>query len=263
MREHGAGNLKTNHTLSSLVSMMMWKPGTAKPPSSSTGNAALPLPPNSGKPITATNQASLSKKLSTATMGMRFMKRKNNNDTNNNSNKIVDERRAVSAPAVTNARQIIDTKGSHDTTTTNIDDTRNNTHNNNSNGSSDANIRKRAIDEMMTTTKLQQQQTSTSNYGGQVIIELASVVDMYGTGSDIIGRRSFGGFHKSSMTTYDTALKRRADDSRTRNTNSHITDEELLKRYEKYVDNDGGVRDSGNRGGGGGRSGRKEKRKRN
>ena len=102
----------------------------------------------------------------------------------------------------------------------------------------------------------QQQQTSKlSNDDGRVIIELASVVDMYGTGSDIIGRRSFGGFRKSSMTTYDTALKRRTDDeySRTKNTNSLITDEELLERYEKYVDNGG----SGDRGGGGGSRNRK------
>jgi hypothetical protein len=103
----------------------------------------------------------------------------------------------------------------------------------------------------------QQQQTSKlSNNDERVIIELASVVDMYGTGSDIIGRRSFGGFRKSSMTTYDTALKRRTDDEygRTKNTNSLITDEELLERYEKYADNGG----PGDRGGGkgGGRNGR-------
>ena len=70
----------------------------------------------------------------------------------------------------------------------------------------------------------------------------------------------------SSITTYDTALiKRRTDneDSRTKNTNS-LTDEELLERYEKYVDNGG----SGDRGGGGGSRNkgiscsRKEKRKR-
>ena len=109
---------------------------------------------------------------------------------------------------------------------------------------------------MISTTQQQQQQASKlSNNDGRVIIELASVVDMYGTGSDNIGRRSFGGFRKSSMTTYDTALKRRTDDEygRTKNTNSLITDEELLERYEKYVDNGG----PGDRGGGnGGRNGR-------
>ena len=71
---------------------------------------------------------------------------------------------------------------------------------------------------------------------------------MYGVGSDIIGRRSFGGFHKSVRTTWDTAIKQRADSAaRANNTKSHITDEELLERYEKYVK--------------GGRSGEKDKRK--
>ena len=85
-----------------------------------------------------------------------------------------------------------------------------------------------------------------------IILELASVVDMYGVGSDIIGRRSFGGFHKSVRNTYDTALKRRTDDhARSQNTKHQITDDELLERYEKYV-----------KGGGSGNRGRKEKRKR-
>ena len=86
-----------------------------------------------------------------------------------------------------------------------------------------------------------------------IILELASVVDMYGVGSDIVGRRSFGGFHKSVKNTYDTALKRRTDDhARSQNTKHQITDEELLERYEKYVKG-GNI---------GSNRGRKEKRKR-
>ena len=86
---------------------------------------------------------------------------------------------------------------------------------------------------------------------------------MYGIGSDIIGRRSFGGFHNSVRMTWDTALKQRTDSAAmVNNTKSHITDEELLERYEKYV--------KGGRGGGGGggerkdggRDKRKQKRKR-
>ena len=77
---------------------------------------------------------------------------------------------------------------------------------------------------------------------------------MYGVGSDIIGRRSFGGFHKSVRTTWDTALKQRTDSAaRANNTKSQITDEELLERYERYVKGGGG---------GGGRDKRKQKRKR-
>jgi hypothetical protein len=81
-----------------------------------------------------------------------------------------------------------------------------------------------------------------------IILELASVVDMYGVGSDLVGRRSFGGFHKSVMNTWDTALKQRADEAtRTKNTKNHITDEELLERYEKYVKGRGGVETDGSR----------------
>jgi len=98
-----------------------------------------------------------------------------------------------------------------------------------------------------------------STSDGMIILELASVVDMYGVGSDVVGRRSFGGFHKPVRTTWEAALKRRTDDdARTKNTKNHITDEELLERYEKYVK--GG---RGGEGGGSGKRGRKDKRKRN
>ena len=50
-----------------------------------------------------------------------------------------------------------------------------------------------------------------SAFDGGTILELASVVDMYGTGSDVVGRRSFGGFHKAVKNTWDAALKRRMD----------------------------------------------------
>lgn len=94
-------------------------------------------------------------------------------------------------------------------------------------------------------------QSSSSNDNDTIILQLASVVDMYGVGSDIIGRRSFGGFHKSVQTTWDTALKQRTDSAaRVNNTRSHVTDDELLERYERYVK------------GGGGRDKRKQKRKR-
>jgi len=95
---------------------------------------------------------------------------------------------------------------------------------------------------------------SQSSNDNTIILQLASVTDMYGVGSDIIGRRSFGGFHKSVRTTWDTALKQRTDSAaRANNTKSQITDEELLERYERYVKGGGG---------GGGRDKRKQKRKR-
>jgi hypothetical protein len=89
-----------------------------------------------------------------------------------------------------------------------------------------------------------------------IMLEIATVVDMYGQGSDIIGRRSFGGFHKSVRATWDEALQKRTnEDARRRHTKEHITDEELLKRYERYVK-------KGRDKAGDGDSGRKDKKKR-
>jgi len=85
-------------------------------------------------------------------------------------------------------------------------------------------------------TSLLSSNKSNKNTNNTIKLQLASVVDMYGIGSDIIGRRSFGGFHKSVRSTWETALQQRTDSAaRERNTRSHITDEELLERYEKYV----------------------------
>ena len=146
-------------------------------------------------------------------MGMRFMQRKKK-DSSSSTNPVMHQ----------NNNKIHTNKNAH-----NIDRKREN--------------RERSKDD----------EQSTSHNNEVIILELASVVDMYGVGSDIIGRRSFGGFHKSVKNTYDTALKRRTDDhARSQNTKHQITDEELLERYEKYVK---GGNINSNRG-------RKEKRKR-
>lgn len=188
----------------------MWKPGSAKPVGASN-NAKSP-----------SNGGSSAKKLSTSTMGMRFMQRK----SKGTSDKAVIQN-AVAARKGTNRN--------HTTSRSPVD-------------------RKRVSEDI----SKDEQSTSpnTTSNDGVIILELASVVDMYGVGSDIIGRRSFGGFHKSVKNTYDAALKRRVDDeARTNNTKAHITDEELLARYEKYVK-------GGSKSGGSGNRGRKEKRKR-
>ena len=70
------------------------------------------------------------------------------------------------------------------------------------------------------------------------ILQMATVVDIYGPASDLIGRRSFNGFHKSIGATWDEAYKRRTESEGRRNKkgeSSKISDEELLRRYEKYV----------------------------
>ncbi len=131
--------------------------------------------------------------------------------------------------------------------------TNNNINNNSNSNSADGNLERKRDH-----TAISSQSSSSSSNDNTIILQLASVVDMYGVGSDIIGRRSFGGFHKSVRTTWDTALKSRTDSAaRVNNTRSHVTDEELLERYERYV------KGGGNGGaGGGGRDNRKQKRKR-
>eukprot|EP00584_Thalassiosira_punctigera_P011540 CAMPEP_0172569678 /NCGR_PEP_ID=MMETSP1067-20121228/124518_1 /TAXON_ID=265564 ORGANISM="Thalassiosira punctigera, Strain Tpunct2005C2" /NCGR_SAMPLE_ID=MMETSP1067 /ASSEMBLY_ACC=CAM_ASM_000444 /LENGTH=180 /DNA_ID=CAMNT_0013361561 /DNA_START=185 /DNA_END=724 /DNA_ORIENTATION=- len=180
----------------------MWKPGTAKP-----NNDAPPKRQSntSGKGPKAAGGAP--KRLSSSTMGMRFMQRKNES-----KNREREEKKAAGQTAA--ARQ---SNGNH--ATSNEDD--------GAVGSNDHggdNDRKRESEEI-----------SQHEKSAQAILELASVVDMYGVGSDVVGRRSFGGFRKPVRTTWEAALKRRTDDDeRARNTKSHITDEELLERYEKY-----------------------------
>lgn len=202
---------------------MMWKPGTAKPDDAST------TPANSKQNGTSPKSGgSSSKKLSSATMGMRFMQRKVDSSS----------------------------KKQQDEVNKNLFAKKNNRHNNvksSSSPSTDGSNLERKRDHNSISSS---PSPSISNNNAPIILELASVVDMYGVGSDIIGRRSFGGFRKNVRNTWDAALKQRTDDAaRTNNTKNHITDEELLARYEKYVK--GGR--SGDKDGGGKR---KQKRKR-
>jgi hypothetical protein len=160
-------------------------------------------------------------------MGMRFMQRKNEP-----TNKGQEERRVVAAAARKMGRK----------SSTNSDTM-------NCNGNTDDGN----INEMCEGKEISKEKSPAT-----IMLELASVVDMYGVGSDVVGRRSFGGFHKSVMNTWDAALKRRDDDdTRTKNTKNHITDEELLERYEKYVKGRGSVETDGS-----GSRGRNETRKR-
>ena len=166
-------------------------------------------------------------------MGMRFMQRKAAGDSGTKSNNDGEKKKLFAA------------KNNNNSSSTNS----------NSN-SADGNMeRKRDHTAISTSPTPPTPPSQSSSNDNTIILQLASVVDMYGVGSDIIGRRSFGGFHKSVRTTWDTALKQRTDSAaRANNTRSHITDEELLERYEKYVKGGGG--------GGGGRDKRKQKRKR-
>lgn len=201
----------------------MWKPGTSRPVSNGDTEKVEKSKSHKGG-----GGGGSAKKLSSSTMGMRFMQRKNDAKSKEH-----DERKEVARAHSTrkHAASAISERGAND----------------------------RALDRKRASNDISKdERQSTNSDGGAIILELASVVDMYGVGSDVVGRRSFGGFHKSVRNSYDAALKRRVDDdARAKNTKAHITDEELLERYEKYVKGRGGDKQgSGNRG-------RKDKRKRN
>lgn len=73
---------------------------------------------------------------------------------------------------------------------------------------------------------------------------IATREDMYGLSAQIIGRRSFNKFNKSvedSWTMAYTAAKQELKDGKLEK--QHISDEELLKRYEKYVKGKGDMMD--------------------
>mmetsp|Transcript_30676 Transcript_30676/g.61272 ORF Transcript_30676/g.61272 Transcript_30676/m.61272 type:complete len:197 (+) Transcript_30676:275-865(+) len=176
----------------------MWRPGTSRP------TTAIEQPqgingdnPNDGRGGSA-------KKLSSATMGMRFMKRKA--EVSAFAKKQEDARKAVLQAAA-----------------------RKNTLNENRN-------RYKSTETKVHERKRHNESISADASNEFIILEAASVVDMYGVGADVVGRRSFGGFHKAVRSTWEEALKMRTDDdTRTKATFKHITDEELLQRYEKYV----------------------------
>ena len=197
----------------------MWKPGTSKP----QRQQQQPMKPDGSDAKSPDNNESKqpSKKLSTATMGMRFMQRKSL-DSNKKS------------PAANK-------KSSNDPGSSNRSSSQSNFQNESSStlkhyddGSATATAttksqRKRDIHTIITPPK----QDPT------ILLEMATVVDIYGTGSDLIGRRSFGGFHKSIGTTWEEAYRRRTESDVRKNHRGEninkISDEELLRRYERYV----------------------------
>lgn len=91
-------------------------------------------------------------------------------------------------------------------------------------------------------SKVNVPQEETLNSSVPIII--ASREDMYGLSARIIGRRSFNNFNKSvedSWTTAYSLARQELKDGKLEK--QHISDEELLKRYEKYVKGKGDMID--------------------
>ncbi|EJK60312.1 hypothetical protein THAOC_19354, partial [Thalassiosira oceanica] len=166
------------------------------------------------KPAPAASKA----KLSSSTLGMRFMQRKRNADKDGQ-----EEMRTAAA------------RKKEKSTTLSVSNT--------------------ASDDPAAHCQSDSRKRQFSTQNDLVRLELASVSDMYGI--DIVGRRSFGGYRKCVKSTWETALSRRNQDERRQKISKHhITDDELLDRYEMYVK-------QGRNGGNNMDSRRKEKRKRN
>lgn len=80
--------------------------------------------------------------------------------------------------------------------------------------------------------------------GGESVAYAAQVAtpsDMYGLQSDLIGRRSFGGYRPIVKETWNSALRawktgKAGNDEAGK---EHISDEELLRRYKHYVSGKG------------------------
>jgi hypothetical protein len=65
---------------------------------------------------------------------------------------------------------------------------------------------------------------------------VASQSDMHGIGANIIGRRSFNGFHKAVNTTWVSAVETLSpENSNGKTRKENISDEELLRRYQQHV----------------------------
>jgi hypothetical protein len=63
----------------------------------------------------------------------------------------------------------------------------------------------------------------------------ATPSDMFGAKSDLIGRRSFGGFRPRISETYKSACQAYEHGTSINDSKKHVSDEELLRRYKSYV----------------------------
>ena len=170
----------------------------------------------------------IKKKLSGATMGMRFMQRSSSNKNSSNSNhnhKISSSSASVDAIAK-------DEKLDEKLNVKNNDNNNNGEHDNSyqweMNNSKPQEQNQEQKEELLS--------SSTTASSSLFLFETASQSDMYGIRSEIIGRRSFNNFNKAVEETYQAAVySRRQQKLDKKMSREQISDEELLNRYEQYV----------------------------
>lgn len=217
----------------------MWKPGTADPrrvesgPSQRNifdgdidnrrnGGSAKPrVYTPTGSKINGSGRGSANvpaaKKLSGATLNMRFMQRKAETEAASERKRRTEEKMEVEVVGHTTTNN-----GSSNFLT--------------SSGDSGGNS---AVNYEQNRGELQESLIEASH---QLPTHIATDVDMYGVEADIIGRRSFGGYNKTVCDTWNSALLMRQQDNKKfsesmspNGTKLKLSDEELLKRYEDHV----------------------------
>ena len=170
----------------------MWKPGTAKPKSEALSEkdskeASWDVTPNGQGRLPAASSGSM-KKLSGATMGMRFMQRK---------------LEAEEARKMT--------------------------------------LQEREEREQMEWTAEQDNGDGPAEEEAAQRPQEATASDMYGLRSDLIGRRSFGGFRPSVNDRWKSAWNEWERKGKSSDKTLHISDDELLRRYKDYVTGKGEI----------------------
>eukprot|EP00568_Trieres_chinensis_P008606 CAMPEP_0183297400 /NCGR_PEP_ID=MMETSP0160_2-20130417/4711_1 /TAXON_ID=2839 ORGANISM="Odontella Sinensis, Strain Grunow 1884" /NCGR_SAMPLE_ID=MMETSP0160_2 /ASSEMBLY_ACC=CAM_ASM_000250 /LENGTH=218 /DNA_ID=CAMNT_0025459219 /DNA_START=29 /DNA_END=685 /DNA_ORIENTATION=- len=78
-----------------------------------------------------------------------------------------------------------------------------------------------------------------------VLPQVATAADIYGADADIVGRRSFGGFNKAVSDAWNEALEMKKRAGAKSDGDEKISDEELLRRYERVAKGRGGTGNGG------------------
>ena len=159
----------------------MWKPGTAKPRSSGATTTDSLMPKQSSPKEVPSSNGSAKKRLSGATMGMRFMQKRNQQQSQ--------------SPRRFETQQ-------HD-------------------------------------GQQEGETTLLSPIVGQGSTADAAVEptssDMFGIQSELIGRRSFGGFKPKVNNNWQDCRKYLAGEESEEKRGNHVSDEELLQRYQELL----------------------------
>mmetsp|Transcript_24478 Transcript_24478/g.30111 ORF Transcript_24478/g.30111 Transcript_24478/m.30111 type:complete len:254 (-) Transcript_24478:92-853(-) len=226
-------------------------------------------PHNTTMTTTTTTTKTKKKRLSGGTMGLRFMQRRIESNTssssNNNENQTEEPSEHDEKWEINNTAT---TCNSHTNTGTTNQKGNDNKHmnnissNGNGNGKDENDNTPMEIDATNNSSESIQQHkslenerisnndhqtattetTKTTNISPVIqYYEKATNAEMYGIRVEIIGRRSFNSFNTSVEDTYQAAVQARRQsyiDEKVKK--EHISDEEMLMRYEKYVKGRGG-----------------------